>query len=81
MSDNAILKPSWTMPAPPAALCNCGKPRLTPVAYNGGEGWELRWECDDLCGDSEAFITEWPFEDDRTGSDVDLMELGFEILL
>jgi hypothetical protein len=83
--DNAFLiptiKPDWAMPEPPAELCDCGKPLTIPIAYNGGEGWELRWECADLCGESAAFITEWPFEDDRTGSDVDLAALGFEILL
>jgi hypothetical protein len=51
-----------------------------PIAYDTGEGWELRWDCADFCGDSEEYIADWPFVDDRGGSGDDLAKVGFVLM-
>jgi hypothetical protein len=82
------LKDGWVMPAPPAGeTCpNCGRPVDTPVAYDTGDGWELSWDCADVCGEAAAtgqekfFILEWPFAGDYHGGTDNLAKLGFTLM-
>lgn len=82
----AKLKPGWVMPAPPPnEYCFCGEPINTPVAYNSDDGWELVWDCTDMCGDvsttgEDKFYIDWPFVDETTGNGDDLIALGFTLM-
>jgi len=76
------LLPDYKLALPPHKKCSfCGKPLNVPCVYNTGDGWIGFWECEELHGEDEEYMSDdwWPFIDDVATED-DFRRIGFAII-